>query len=63
MEKESFNFEVFTVDQTAGNVLINGNLNVENIIRIDVVCSQNGNSFGNFGYFLDYLLLTYNMPL
>ena len=62
-KKESFNFEVFTVDQTAGNVLINGNLNVENIIRIDVVCSQNGNSFGNFGYFLDYLLLTYNMPL
>ena len=46
---------IFNVDQTAGNVLINGILNVENVIRLDVVCSQNGNSFGNFGYFIDYL--------
>lgn len=62
-KKESFSFDFFNVDQTAGNVLINGILNVENIVRLDVVCSQNGNSFGNFGYFIDYLLLTYNSPL
>lgn len=61
--KESFNFDNFTVDQTAGNVQIDGNLNVGNIIRLDVVCSQNGNSFGNFGYFVDYLILTYNSSL
>ena len=61
--KESFNFDEFTVDQTAGNVQIDGNLNVGNIIRLDVVCSQNGNSFGNFGYFVDYLILTYNSSL
>ena len=61
--KESFNFDNFTVDQTAGNVQIDGNLNIENIIRLDIVCSQNGNSFGNFGYFVDYLILTYNSSL
>ena len=61
--KESFNFDDFTVDQTAGNVQIDGNLNVGNIIRLDVVCSQNGNSFGNFVYFVDYLILTYNSSL
>ena len=61
--KESFNFDNFSADQTAGNVLIDGILNVENVIRLDVVCSQNGNSFGNFGYFVDYLILTYNSSL
>ena len=38
-------------------------MNPNNIIRIDVVCSQQGNAFGEYGFFADYYLLSYNEAL
>ena len=40
----------FSVDISGNNVLIDGILNTNNIIRTDVICSQQGTSFGQFGF-------------
>ena len=61
--KLSFNLSDFSVDISGNNVLIDGILNPNNIIRTDVICSQQGTSFGQFGFFADYYILTYNSPL
>lgn len=61
--KLSFNLSELIVDVFAGNVEIDGILNTNNIIRIDVIASQQGNVFGTFGFFSDYYILTYNAPL
>ena len=61
--KLSFNLSELIVDIYAGNVEIDGVLNPNNVIRIDVVLSQQGNAFGTFGFFADYYILTYNNAL
>lgn len=61
--KLSFNLSELIVDIYAGNVEIDGVLNPNNVIRIDVVLSQQGNAFGTFGFFADYYILTYNTAL
>ena len=61
--KLSFNLSDLIVDVFAGNVEVDGILNPNNIIRIDVICSQQGNTFGTFGFFSDYYILTYNGAL
>jgi hypothetical protein len=61
--KLSFNLSDLIVDVFAGNVEVDGILNTNNIIRIDVISSQQGNVFGTFGFFSDYYILTYNSAL
>ena len=61
--KLSFNLSDFAVDISGNNVLVDGVMNTNNIIRIDVICSQQGTAFGEYGFFADYYLLSYNEPL
>lgn len=61
--KLSFNLNDFNVDISGNNVLVDGVINTNNIIRIDVICSQQGTAFGEYGFFADYYLLSYNEPL
>jgi hypothetical protein len=61
--KYSILFNSFVIDQSGNNVLIDGILNPQNIIRIDITNSQSGSANGQFGYFADYFLITYNEPL
>ena len=61
--KLSFNLNDFAVDISGNNVLVDGVMNTNNIIRIDVICSQQGTAFGEYGFFADYYLLSYNEPL
>ena len=61
--KLSFNSSDFAVDISGNNVLVDGVINTNNIIRIDVICSQQGTAFGEYGFFADYYLLAYMDPL
>ena len=61
--KLSFNLSDLIVDVFAGNLQVDGILNTNNIIRIDVISSQQGSVFGTFGFFSDYYILTYNSAL
>lgn len=61
--KLSLNLSDLIVDVFAGNVQVDGILDPSNIIRIDVICSQQGNTFGTFGFFSDYYIMTYNSAL
>lgn len=61
--KYSASFSSFIIDQSGNNALINGVLNPQNIIRIDVTNSQSGSANGQFGYIADYFLISYNEPL
>ena len=61
--KHSLTFNDFIIDQSGNNVLIDGILKPQNIIRIDITNSQSGSANGQFGYFADYFLITYNEPL
>ena len=51
------------IDQSGNNVLIDGELNPQNIIRVDITNSQSGTVNGQFGYSADYFIITYNEPL
>ena len=61
--KYSPSFSSFVIDQSGNNILVDGILNPQNIIRIDITNSQSGSANGQFGYFADYFLITYNEPL
>jgi hypothetical protein len=52
-----------TIDQSGNNTLIDGVLEPNNIIRIDITNSQSGTAQGEFGYTADYFIITYNNPL
>jgi hypothetical protein len=56
-------FNDFIIDQSGNNILVDGILKPQNIIRIDITNSQSGSANGQFGYFADYFLITYNEPL
>lgn len=61
--KHSLTFNDFIIDQSGNNILVDGILKPQNIIRIDITNSQSGSANGQFGYFADYFLITYNEPL
>jgi hypothetical protein len=61
--KYSPSFSSFIIDQSGNNILVDGILKPQNIIRIDITNSQSGSSNGQFGYLADYFLITYNEPL
>ena len=61
--KYNYSFSSFVIDQSGNNILVDGILNPQNIIRIDITNSQSGSANGQFGYFADYFLITYNEPL
>ena len=61
--KYNSSFGSFVIDQSGNNVLIDGVLNPQNIIRIDITNSQSGTANGQFGYIADYFLISYNQPL
>ena len=61
--KYSYSFSSFVIDQSGNNILVDGILKPQNIIRIDITNSQSGSANGQFGYFADYFLITYNEPL
>ena len=61
--KYSHSLSSFVIDQSGNNILVDGILNPQNIIRIDITNSQSGSGNGQFGYLADYFLITYNEPL
>ena len=61
--KYSLSFSSFIIDQSGNNILVDGILKPQNIIRIDITNSQSGSANGQFGYLADYFLITYNEPL
>jgi hypothetical protein len=61
--KYSPSFSSFIIDQSGNNILVDGILKPQNIIRIDITNSQSGSANGQFGYLADYFLITYNEPL
>ena len=50
------------LDLSGGNVMLDGQLNVEKVIRIDCTVSQMGTAQGDFGMDLDYVILTQSGP-
>ena len=50
------------LDLSGGNVMLDGQLNVEDVIRLDCTVSQMGTAQGDFGMDVDYVILTQSDP-
>ena len=50
------------LDLSGGNVSLDGQLDVEKVIRLDCTVSQMGTAQGTFGMDVDYVILTQSNP-